>query len=81
MSDELGGSHPCTVEKQVRLSAHLQHYSRKIKSFLVKIQEYVKTINLYEMPNDEHQCIMHKEAQNHEFLGKKVIFVSFLVRF
>ena len=22
------------------------------------------------MPNDEHQCIMHKEAQNHEFLGK-----------
>ena len=27
------------------------------------------------MPNDEHQCIMHKEAQNHEFLGKKVIFL------
>jgi len=51
VSDELGGTHPCTVDKQMRLTSHLAQYSKKIKIFLVKIQEYVKMINLVEMPN------------------------------
>lgn len=66
----MGGENECTVEFQLKISQRFCDLRIKVANFLSKVSIFVEKINQVEMPNDEHQCVVQKESQNHQFLGK-----------
>ncbi|CAG5110023.1 Oidioi.mRNA.OKI2018_I69.chr2.g4474.t1.cds [Oikopleura dioica] len=68
ISTDIGGKNHCTVEFQLKCSERFCDFRIKVANFLDKVNIFVKKINQVEMPNDEHQCVVQKEAQNHQFL-------------
>jgi hypothetical protein len=66
----MGGKNNCTVEFQQQISQRFCDLRIKVANFLSKVGVFIEKINNVEMPNDEHQCVVQKESQNHQFLGE-----------